>query len=328
MAGRAWGYWTRGKLDILERYLDAFTTTTRFKSSERIYLDAFAGEPENQDRLTGESIDGSARIALGVDDPPFTVLRFFETPENAKKLDAALRADFPDRDFRVDGGDCNVLISRTLDELRHLSWAPTFAFVDPNGMEAAWSTLEAISKFRPKPKPKAELWLLFAPPMFQRVLKVDGGTTRDEDARAIDRMFGCREWREIYRAKLDGKIKPAEATDAYLNFMRWRLENVLGYERTHPLDVRNEAGRTIYYMIFATDHPVGTKIMSDLYARAAAEFPAMRVEARRLRQKQEDAEHGIVSLFGDEEPVPPAPAKRAERFDEYEPPVRPSFVEP
>ena len=83
MAGRSWGYWTRGKLDILERYLDAFTTT-KFKSSERIYLDAFAGEPENRDRLTGESIDGSARIALRVDDPPFTVLRFFETPENAK----------------------------------------------------------------------------------------------------------------------------------------------------------------------------------------------------------------------------------------------------
>lgn len=28
-APRSWGYWTEGKLDILARYLDRFTTTTR-----------------------------------------------------------------------------------------------------------------------------------------------------------------------------------------------------------------------------------------------------------------------------------------------------------
>ena len=66
MAGRTWGYWTRGKLDILRRYLGAFTTTTKNKASERIYIDAFAGQAENADRLTGEAIDGSARIALSV----------------------------------------------------------------------------------------------------------------------------------------------------------------------------------------------------------------------------------------------------------------------
>lgn len=328
MAARAWGYWTRGKLDILERYLDAFTTATKNKVDERIYLDAFAGRAENRDRRTDEPIQGSARIALGIDNPPFTRLRFFEKPANAAKLDAALRADFPDRDFRVDGGDCNVLIPRALDELSGLSWAPTFAFIDPNGMEAEWSTLQAIADFRRERKTKAELWLLFAAPMFQRVLRVDESQTRDVDTEAIDRMFGCREWREIYQAKLDHEIQAAEARDAYLNVMRWRIEKVLGYRWTHPLDVRNEAGIPIYFMIFATDHAAGTKIMSDLYAQAASEFPAMREDARWLRRTKDEAERGVVSLFSSDSQVPPAPAKRGERFYEHEPPIRPWFLEP
>lgn len=327
MAGRAWGYWTRGKLDILERYLDAFTTASK-SAEERIYVDAFAGEPENHDRLTNEPIDGSARIALRTANPPFTRLRFFETRANAAKLNAALRADFPDRDFRVEGGDCNALIPQVLEDLSELSWAPTFAFVDPNGMEAAWSTLEAIADFRRERKTKVELWLLFAAPMFQRVLRVDESQTREVDTEAIDRMFGCREWRQIYRAKLDRTIESAEARDAYLNLMRWRIEKVLGYRWTHSLDVRNEAGIPIYHMIFATDHEAGTKIMSSLYARAAAEFPAMCAEARRLRQVKELEDAGLFSLFGDDDPTLRAPVERGERFYEHEPPTRPWFIDP
>jgi three-Cys-motif partner protein len=326
MAGRSWGYWTRGKLDLLRRYLDAFTTTTKNKVSERIYIDAFAGQAENRDRLTGEPIEGSARIALSIDDPPFTRLHFFETADNAPRLEAALRRDFPGRRFEVHGGDCNVLIPEVLRTLQDVSWAPTFAFVDPNGMEAAWSTLKAVAEFR-RGKTKAELWLLFAAPMFSRVLRVDGTEVRPEDAAAIDAMFGTRDWREIYEARLVRQILPADARHEYLNLMRWRLQTILGYRWTHPLEVRNERGSPIYYMVFATDHDVGTKIMSDLYARAAAEFPAMREETRRVRRRQEEAERGVLSLFGEDDTELDAPPKPGERFYEHEPPWTPWFLE-
>jgi hypothetical protein len=79
-------------------------------------------------------------------------------------------------------------------------------------------------------------------------------------------------------------------------------------------------------MVFATDHEVGTTIMSDLYARAAAEFPAMRKDARRLRRRLEEKAHGVQSLFGDGESVLDAPAKPGERFYEHEPPWRPRFL--
>jgi three-Cys-motif partner protein len=325
VAGREWGYWTRGKLDILRRYLDAFTTATT-KSPERIYIDAFAGQVENRDRLTQKVIEGSARIALSIANPPFTRLRFFETRENAPALEAALRRDFSDRDFEVFGGDCNVLIPEMLGELSEYSWAPTFAFVDPNGMEAAWTTLEALAEFRRERKTKVELWLLFAAPMFTRVLRVDGAPTRAEDIAAIDAMFGCRDWHAIYEARLALDIDPAAARREYLNLMRWRLEQVLGYTWTHPLEVRNEAGQPIYYMIFATDHPAGTRIMSDLYAKAAEEFPAMRVEARRTRRSIDDAEAGVGRLFNDDDLELRGPVRTGERFYEHEPPWRPPLL--
>ena len=39
---RYWGFWTRGKLDLLRRYLDAFTTACK-SQDEIIYLDSSVG---------------------------------------------------------------------------------------------------------------------------------------------------------------------------------------------------------------------------------------------------------------------------------------------
>ena len=323
---RAWGYWTKGKLDILRRYLDAFTTTTKNKASERIYIDAFAGTPENRDRLTDEPLEGSATIALSIDDPPFTRLRFFETRANASVLEAHLLERFPNRDPQVFGGDCNELIPMELQRLRRLNWAPTFAFVDPNGMEARWCTLRALARFKRGRRYKAELFLLFAPPMFSRVLPVDGREVRPTDVDVISQMYGTMEWRHIYLARLKNKLEPSQAREEYLNLMRWRLENNLGYRWTHPIEVHNERGHIIYYMIFATDNDAGDRIMRSVYAQAAAEFPRMREEARRTRRQLDNNSMGLTSLFGDEDQSLWAPVQPGERFYDHYPPSKPWFL--
>ena len=86
-------------------------------------------------------------------------------------------------------------------------------------------------------------------------------------------MFGCDEWRPILTDRQAG-ILDAEATrDELTNLMRWRLETALGYQFTHTLRLTNLQGTPLYDMIFATDHEVGDKIMSDVYRGAAARFP-------------------------------------------------------
>jgi three-Cys-motif partner protein len=306
-AGRSWGYWTQLKLAILNDYLPAFLRASSGRAAEFVYLDAFAGEGRGIDRLTGEEFNGSARIALETDVAGgFTRLRYFEQANKAKELQDKLTTDYPGRDIRVYGGDCNTEIRKALADLRDLRWAPTFAFVDPDGMELAWQTLEHLAEhkrgYRPvasqKPEYKVELWLLFPTQGLIRTLALDEAKFRTADAERATKLYGTDAWRAIYDQRVAGALGAHEAREEYVNLMRWRLSRDLGYAKTHPFELKNTRGNTIYHMVFATDNEVGDKIMSGLYAKAARLAPAMQREARDRTKGQASLDLGDVPYAG------------------------------
>jgi hypothetical protein len=92
-------------------------------------------------------------------------------------------------------------------------------------------------------------------------------------------------------------ITAAEYRDEMVNLMRWRLENSLGYQMTARIPMRMPSGMPIYDMIFATDHPVGNKIMTHLYRRAAKRNDDMLKELRVRAKEKRDEEAGQSSLF-------------------------------
>ena len=68
-AGSYGGDWTRRKLGILKRYLDAYTTALKNAPFKLMYIDAFAGTgyvdlPAQDRKNVREFIHGSASIAL------------------------------------------------------------------------------------------------------------------------------------------------------------------------------------------------------------------------------------------------------------------------
>lgn len=322
MAGRAWGFWTKEKLDLLRRYLDAFTTASK-SQKEILYLDLFAGQAENYDRISGDPISGSARIALEVDDPKFTRLRFFELEPHAGELESRLLTDFPGRDVKVHPGDCNSMITEALAEIGRFNWAPSFAFIDPNGPHVHWATLDALAQFKKPGSTKIELWTLFPHGMFTRLLPVSG-EVRPEDVNVLTLMFGTEEWRFIYDARLNGSITPARAREEYVNLFRWRLETILAYKRTHALELMNERGRPLYDMIFASDHQAGDRIMAHLYNAAAAELPLMRKAALDQRKRMGEDERGVLRLFEDQ---PCDDTQRGnEKLYKHLPPTRPFWI--
>ena len=264
----------------MERYLDRFTSAAK-SVSEIVYLDAFAGAGFGIDRLTGAAFRGSARIAIETANPPFTRLRYFERPAIAAQLERTLRSEYPGRDIRVYGGDCNMEIARALADLADVRWAPAFAFLDPDGMQLTWQTLEVLASHRAGPR-KVELWMLFPTMGILRSLELNRPPP-EADFERTDRLFGTSRWRAIFEARQAGGIDGADARQEYLNLMRWRLEEVLHYGQTHPLQIRNLNGGVMYDMIFATDHPAGTKIMSYLYNQAMKDMPA---EMRRIRDEK------------------------------------------
>lgn len=311
---RPWGYWTEAKLGLFRRYLDAFTTATKNKATERIYLDAFAGEGRGLSRTTGQEFEGSTRIALNTDDPPFTRLRFFELPAKAARLRNELERDYPGRDFEVVPGDCIDTIPQVLQQLHGagVAWAPTFAFVDPDGIEELhWDTIAALADHkRNVSRFKVELWVLFNTMGLMRVLTKDLERLDERAEFLATRLFGTQQWTAIQMLRAEDAITPEEARDEFVNLFRWRLRHDLGYQWTHQLEIKDLHGRPLYHMVFATDNKVGHAIMAHLYNKAAGELPQMRREAL-------DRVRGQTTLdFGDLKEAPVEVYK-------YEPPWRP-----
>lgn len=293
-AARSWGFWTEAKLEILRSYLPAFLQASKGRASEFVYLDAFAGQGHGINRLTGEQFPGSARIALDVDVAGgFTKLCYFEQENRAAELEQRLKQDHPGRDIKVYGGDCNQEIATALNELKPVQWAPTFAFLDPDGMELAWGTLELLAAHKvgykrlgSGPEYKVELWLLFPTQGLIRMLALDDAKLLPGHEDGATRLFGTDRWRSIYDRRRTDELTPPEAKEEYVNLMRWRLVHDLGYAKTHPFELKNSTGGTVYHMIFATDNAAGDKIMADIYAAAAKKIPAMEREARDRKSGQ------------------------------------------
>jgi three-Cys-motif partner protein len=298
MADRSWGWWTEQKLDILNAYLSGFTRASA-KARQTVYLDLFAGRPDNVSRgRQPRVIRGSARIALETQ-PPLTHLRFFELAPHAASLERRLKAEYPSRAsaFKVVPGDCNATINATLAELASLNWAPTFAFLDQQSTEVHWSTIEALARHKRPDKWKTEIWILCASGLLPRGLRIRQDDIDESFAAERNRMFGTEIWIDSLTARREGLLTPAEFRDELTNLMRWQLQHILGYRTTLDFQVTNTGGSEIFNMIFATDNVAGEKIMSDVYKSALRRQPELKRRAQLQRRQQRLEKDGIDGLF-------------------------------
>jgi three-Cys-motif partner protein len=290
LAGRGWGPWSRIKLDALEDYLNAFTTAS-VRTRRTLYLDLFAGAPDNFARGTGEVILGSGHRALAAD-PPFARVVLCELqPRTAARLEKTLREAHPGRDLVVVAGDCNIEMPKYLRTLS-IDWrryAAVFAMVDQYSAEVTWDTLMFLSEWRQNQRGfKVELWLYFGHGLLPRGLTL---AERPDPAYAakVDAMFGTDQWRELWDARYDKVIDAAQFRAELVNLMRWRLEHELGYRTTIPLEFTNTSGHPIYTVIFATSNDTGQKIMTDVFAKHGVALERMRQLAKaEKRLKKEE----------------------------------------
>lgn len=318
MAERPWGFWTESKLDMLSAYLPAFTSASK-KAPSTVYLDLFAGQDTNISRDTGKPLDGSLRRAL--QSVPFAIVRGFELHRaRARSLQDAYRAEFPDRDLVVFAGDVHDTLAGALRGLASYRWSPTFAFVDPDGVEARWKLLEALATHKAAGQTKVELFLLLASPQIVRVVNdyLDSNDLEHAEQQVTD-LFGCAEWQPILAARRSGALDAAGTRDELTNLMRWRLEKMLGYGYTHALRLTNIQGVPLYDMVFATDHAIGDKIMRSVYGAAAQRFPRMRQEARARHRDHQERKTGAGGLFTHEELLQDAPLRANESYERLPP---------
>ena len=193
------GEWTREKLDILERYLDAYTTALKNQSFKLMYVDAFAGtghvELVKYDSDAIEFIQGSAVRAAHIDDRQFDRLVFVEKdPGRCAKLLETLKEKHHRRDIRIENADANGFLRNLQPEPDWNQWRGVL-FLDPFATEVEWSTIERIAGFN-----ALDTWILFPTRAIVGMLP----KSKRPDDKWVDRLttvFGDDSWRRLYREK-------------------------------------------------------------------------------------------------------------------------------
>ena len=258
------GSWTQQKLEILRRYLDAYTTALKNQPFTLHYVDGFAGagsynESANEYSEFYEFRDGSARFALGIDDKPFDKLLFIEKGVDSAEALLTLANEFPGRRIEIIQGDANVEVPefcRNMDDLDR-----AVVFLDPWATEASWTTVEAVANTK-----KIDCWILFPLSAVTRMMPVDNEPP-EAWANHLDRIFGGRQyWQESYEDSpqmtlFGGGPRRVRSWDSEQIAGRYkdRLRSVFHRVADKSVTLRNSTNSPLFELFFAVGNPSGAR---------------------------------------------------------------------
>lgn len=239
---------------ILECYLGAFADAC--KSAGGWYsLDLFAGTGLNWSETRSVEINGSPLIALEAESPK--AIQVIAAEENKRAHEALRHRTEPYGDrAEVIEGDANSVVGEMLAGVPQQ--APSFAFLDPEGSELAWPTVEAVADHQRGHSPtKVEQLILFP---------TDTGFIRliPEYPEKVSRIYGHERWKAIYERRIAGQIDVDQARGEYVQLYAAGLKE-LGYKTVLDRQIEKDDGHPMYFLIFATDHAAGERIMDHCF---------------------------------------------------------------
>ena len=231
------GKWTGEKLDMLEKYLNAYTTALKNTQFRLLYIDAFAGTGliniRESDEEAGRFIEGSALRAKRVDDRPFDELLLVEKDrdqcaELADRMDAT-----EGRRIKIYNRDANVFL-QSLD--RNWNQHRGVLFLDPFATEVAWTTIEKIASFD-----ALDTWILFPVMAVTRML-TRNRMPNEQHGNILTRVYGDDSWMDLYHQQpgfWETTNEREKGTQGLIQIYKDRLDALFGdrfmKERSAPL---------------------------------------------------------------------------------------------
>jgi three-Cys-motif partner protein len=240
--------WTKEKLLILERYLPEYlsaTTTAR----DRVFVDAFAGPGTNLVEENGQIVPGSPLIAARAaasNGTKFSRYVFIDNdPSNIQELKECLSKERLSAPVELICADVNTALPETIRSLNRR--APTFVFLDTEGIEPKWTTLEKIAPWR------VEFLINFPLGM---------GIKRNQASPKTLDYFGTKECLPLLRSRSSGRDR------ALLDLYKQRLK-ALGFEYTTEDDrlITSNLNHALYYLVFVSKVPPAKRIMDSVFGR-------------------------------------------------------------
>ncbi len=251
--------YTKFKNEALKRYIYKFSTAMKSHWKSLNYVDLYAGPgkvsilKKGSDFTPKEYILGSPLLAITTRFPLTRCIFVEKAPCNFKALEQRVNAA-TDRRNTVDlmKLDCDEAIDDIVSRLVQLESALNLAYIDPEGLEIRWGTIRKLASVG-----RMDLIINYSTRgVIQNVkqMSMKEGETR------MDRFFGTREWREVY------KDTRGEYGDNHtmigrklLDYYKGRLGG-LGYKfifndpELEEFAIKNSKNRQMYTLIGAGKH--------------------------------------------------------------------------
>lgn len=251
--------WTALKLEYLDHYLQAYVIATK-RAGEIYYVDPFCGCGECIMPESGLRVDGSPWRALNTI-PPFTRYYFVEKePTLASHLREAIwRKGLTNA--KVYCGDCNQVIPEEV--LPNIPRdVPSFAFLDPFGLQLDWDTVQMLASHRVGRK--MELLVLYHHMVIARLLRL--AMVEGSYAARLTRFYGDESWREHFSQSMKAGEIAEQRRQRFLVLYTSKLRS-LGYKYVEPYGPLGSGRKPLYHVVFASDHAVGARIMHDVWSK-------------------------------------------------------------
>lgn len=254
---RSGGTYARAELQVVQEYLNmAMTAVKRRPWRSSFYIDLQAGPGKNN--LDGKFELGSPLIALNCP-IPFENYRFNEADPNLANVLAQRIASSPlGNRVKILQQDVNRAVDAVCAEITAIDKiyregifsSFNIAFLDPEGLEMEWSTVEKLAKMQ-----RMDLIINFSTSGINR-------NYRREDSDKIDRFFGTTDWRKRTPENTDASLRRRIWINLYLE----KLES-LGY--VHQLDenaeivAKNANNVQLYTIICASKNQLGLDLWKE-----------------------------------------------------------------
>jgi len=246
---------TKAKHEILDRYLDAWFPILATYNQRIIYLDGFCGPGRY---MGGE--DGSPIIAIKkalnhfgrLQSREITFIFIDERKDRIDHLKSEIASMNIPSNFTIyaEVSEFEKTVGKILSDLRskNLNLAPTFAFIDPFGFKGIPFALvkELLSN------PKTEVFINIMADFINRFVEHPDANTRQH----ITDLFGTNQAHQII-------ANDGDRLEALKQLYQAQLETCAKYVRY--FEMQDEHGRVIYYLFFASKHPLGFVKMKEAF---------------------------------------------------------------
>jgi three-Cys-motif partner protein len=265
------GEWSLLKLDIVEKYGRAYTTTfknPRGASLKKYYIDGFSGAGVHVLKGTRQQIEGSPARALRVV-PPFDGFYFIDmNPTKTNHLQQLCRGR---KDVSIYTGDANECLKSLLPTIKRGDFKRALCLLDPYGLHLDWEVMKIAGELG-----TIDMFLNFPiMDMNRNALFWRADLADADDVARMTRFWGDESWKQVaWTGSRQGDMFGAAEQEKQPNKViaeafRERLKRVAGFNHVpEALPMANRKNAIVYYLFFAARNPTAGRIITDIFARA------------------------------------------------------------